>query len=191
MQQRPGSDEDVGFSYVSTGHLPTSELVTALVTAAHARYKSNTAGKNSQVYPALATVPSEPFGVCIVGTSGAVYSAGDTDHGFSIMSVSKPFVFALVCQELGAEQARGKLGANATGLPFNSLAAVERSADGRTNPMVNSGAIATSSLAPGSTLDEKWMFILDGLSQFAGRVLSMNDDVFASAIESNSRNRAI
>ena len=86
MQQRPGSDEDAGFSYVSTGRLPTSELVTALVTAAHARYKCNTEGKNSQVYPALAAVPSEPFGVCVVATSGAVYSAGDTDHRFSIMN---------------------------------------------------------------------------------------------------------
>src|SRR6202453_1729904 len=35
------------------------------------------------------------------------------------------------------------------------------------------------------------MFILDGLSRFAGRALSMNADVFASAAESNSRNQAI
>ena len=67
------------------------------------------------------------------------------------MSVSKPFVFALVCQALGADEARAQLGANATGLPFNSLSAIEQSADGRTNPMVNSGAIATTSLVPGAT----------------------------------------
>ena len=42
-----------------------------------------------------------------------------------------------------------RLGVNATGLPFNSLTAVEQSADGRTNPMVNPGAIATTSLVPG------------------------------------------
>ena len=42
-----------------------------------------------------------------------------------------------------------RLGVNATGLPFNSLEAVEQSADGRTNPMVNPGAIATTSLVPG------------------------------------------
>ncbi len=107
------------------------------------------------------------------------------------MSVSKPFVFALVCQVLGADVARRRLGVNATGLPFNSLTAVERSEDGRTNPMVNSGAIATAGLAPGSTLDEKWTFILDGLSRFAGHALLMNDDVFASATQSNSRNQAI
>src|SRR5262245_32644827 len=132
---------DVGGStYVSTGRLPTPEQVAALVAEAHARYKSNRDGENSQVYPALASVPRELFGVCVVGTSGNVYAAGDTDYEFSIMSVSKPFVFALVCQEIGAEQAREKLGANATGMPFNSLGAVERSADGRTNPMVNAGA---------------------------------------------------
>src|SRR5277367_5541183 len=124
-------------------------MVAALVTEAHARYKSDTQGKNSDVYPALAWVPSELFGVCVVGVSSNAYAAGDTDYEFSIMSVSKPFVFALVCQQTGAKQAREKLGANATGLPFNSLAAVEQSADGRTNPMVNAGAIATTSLVPG------------------------------------------
>jgi glutaminase len=154
-------------------------MITALVGGAHARFKSNTGGENSQVYPALARVPRELFGVCVVGVSGKVYAAGDTDHEFSIMSVSKPFVFALVCQQMGAEQAREKLGANATGMPFNSLAAVERSADGRTNPMVNAGAIATTSLVPGATFEAKWQFIYDGLSRFAGRKLPLNKEVYA------------
>jgi hypothetical protein len=66
------SNEAVGSSYVSTGHLPTPELVTALMAEAHTRYKSNTEGENSQVYPAPAEVPSELFGVCVVGTSGNV-----------------------------------------------------------------------------------------------------------------------
>ena len=61
-----------------------------------------------------------------------------------------------------------ELGVNGTGKSFNSLDAVER-ADGRTNPMVNPGAIATTSLVPGATAYEKWRFIHDGLSRFAGR----------------------
>jgi glutaminase len=158
---------------------------------AHARFKSNSEGETSQVYPALAQVPSDLFGICVVGTSGRVYAVGDTNHEFTIMSVSKPFVFALVCQEMGSEQAREKLGANATGLPFNSLAAVERSADGRTNPMVNAGAIATTSLVPGTTVDAKWRFIHDGLSRFAGRKLPLNEEVYASASETNYRNQGI
>lgn len=187
MSARPDSYE----AYVSTGHLPTPEKVKALVSEAHRRFKSNTEGKNSSVYPALARVPSELFGICVVGTSGNIHAVGDTDHEFSIMSVSKPFVFALVCQEMGPEEARAKLGANATGMPFNSLGAIERSSDGRTNPMVNAGAIATTSLVPGATLAEKWRFINDGLSSFAGRKLPLNEEVYASASETNYRNQGI
>jgi glutaminase len=191
MYARTSIDQPTAASYVSTGHLPSPEEVRKLVSEAYERYRSNTDGKNSDVYPALARVPSELFGVCTVATSGDVYAVGDTDYEFSIMSVSKPFVFALVCQELGAEAAREKLGANATGMPFNSLGAVERTADGRTNPMVNAGAIATTSLVPGATVDAKWRFIHDGLSRFAGRKLPLNEEVYASASETNHRNQSI
>jgi len=191
MSARTSTELPAAASYVSTGHLPSPEQVKALVDEAYQRYRSDTEGKNSDVYPALARVPSELFGVCVVGTSGNVHAVGDTDYEFSIMSVSKPFVFALVCQELGAEAAREKLGANATGMPFNSLGAVERSPDGRTNPMVNAGAIATTSLVPGASVDAKWRFIHDGLSRFAGRKLPLNEEVYASASETNHRNQGI
>jgi glutaminase len=171
--------------------LPAADVVTALVAEAHQRYTPNTDGENSQVYPALARVPSHLFGICVVGTSGTVSAVGDSDYGFTIMSVSKPFVFALVCEALGHESVRAQIGANATGLAFNSLAAIERGDNGRTNPMVNAGAIATTSLVPGATLSAKWQFIHDGLSRFAGRTLPLNDEVYASASETNYRNQAI
>ncbi len=177
-------------AYVSTGHLPGPETVQSLVNEAQRRFKSNHDGANSQVYPALARVPSELFGVCVVGTGGQVYGAGDVDYEFTIMSVSKPFLFALVCETIGPEEARAKLGANATGLSFNSLAAIEQGS-GRTNPMVNAGAIATTSLAPGATAAARWTFIHDGLSRFAGRKLPLNDEVYASASQTNFRNRSI
>jgi glutaminase len=178
-------------AFVSTGRLPSPELVQSLVAEAHERYRTNTEGANSQVYPALARVPSELFGVCVVGTNGEIYVAGNADIEFSIMSVAKPFVFALVCQSLGPEQSREKIGVNGTGLPFNSLTAIEQSSDGRTNPMVNSGAIATSSLVPGGDVEDRWRFIQDGLSRFAGRTLSIDAEIYASATESNHRNRSI
>jgi glutaminase len=177
--------------FVSTGRLPAPELVRTLVSQAHERFKANREGLSSDVYPALAEVAPDLFGLCVVGVNGAAYASGDSDHSFSIMSVSKPFVFALVCEVLGAEAARRRLGVNATGLKFNALEAIERSGDGRTNPMVNPGAIAATSLAPGSTVDEQWRFILDGLSRFAGRALEINEAMFASATSGNSRNQAI
>ncbi len=188
--QRP-TGQGAGSQYVSTGHLPPPDLVKALVAEAHERFKSNTEGENSTVYPALARVAGDLFGICVVGTSGNIYEAGDDLHEFSIMSVSKPFVFALVCQAMGAEATREKLGVNATGLAFNSLAAVERGDDGRTNPMVNSGAIATTSLVPGGSYEARWAFIHEGLSRFAGRTLPLNEEVYASASETNYRNQSI
>jgi glutaminase len=177
--------------YVSTGHLPSPRQVQAAVDEAYRMYSPETAGENSQTYPALARVPGHLFGICVAGTSGRLYRAGDAGHEFAIMSVAKPFVFALVCQALGAEQVRQKLGVNATGLPFDSLAAVEYSADGRSNPMVNAGAIAAVSLVPGDGVAAKWRFIRDGLSRFAGRDLALGDEVYASASATNHRNRAI
>jgi glutaminase len=173
---------------LSTSQLPPPQLVRGLVAEAHDRFRSNDDGKNAEYIPALAKVPSELFGVCVVGTSGVAYAVGDADYEFSIQRVSKPFVFALVCQAVGEDEAREKLGVNSTGLPFNSLVAIERTNDGRTNPMVNAGAIAAASLAPGATADAKWQFIRDGLSSFAARRLTLNTEVYRCEAAVNQRN---
>jgi glutaminase len=185
----PG-DRDDPVPYVSTGRLPAPEVVQAWVDEAHTRFAGHDAGRPSHVYPALAEVPSDLFGICVVGASGRAYAAGDAEDPFAVMSVSKPFVFALVCGRMGAERVRELVGVDATGLPFSSLAAVERAPGGRTNPMVNAGAIATTSLAPGATLEERWRFLRDGLERFAGRGLAMDEEVLASALETNWRNQA-
>lgn len=185
-------DEDLpGPAYISTGHLPQAEEVERLVQRAYVRFKDHAEGENSKVYPALERVPRELFGICVAGTSGRIYAAGDVDHEFTIMSVSKPFIFALVCGLIGPTEARAKLGANATGRAFNSLAAIEAMPGGITNPMVNPGAIATTSLVPGANAEAKWDFIHGGLSRFAGRPLPLNEEVYASAVATNFRNRAI
>lgn len=176
---------------VSTGPLPAAERVQALVAKAHQRFKSVIEGQVADYIPALAAVPRELFGVCLVEASGAIHAAGDTEYEFSIQSVSKPFVFALVCQAIGEHEAHLKLGVNSTGLPFNSVIAIERTSDGTTNPMVNAGAIAAASLAPGSTVAAKWQFLHDGLSRFAGRTLTLNEEVYESEATTNQRNEGI
>jgi glutaminase len=178
-------------SFVSTGHLPPAARVQALVDEAHARFRTIDEGENASHYPALARVPRHLFGICVVDVDGAVFAAGDADHPFTIMSVAKPFVLALVCQELGIERTRAFVGVNATGLPFNSVMAVELHPEGKTNPMVNSGALATTSLVPGENAAAKWAFVRDGLSRFAGRPLALNEEIYASASRTNHRNQAL
>ena len=177
--------------FVSAGTLPPTDVVAALVTDAYERFRDDERGANSDVYPALTEVPSNLFGLCVVGTTGNSHAAGDADVEFSIMSVAKPFVFALVCDVLGPDEVRERVGVNATGLPFNSVEAIERQGDGRTNPMVNPGAIATTSLVPGATAAARWQGILDGLSRFAGRQLALDAEIYASASATNHRNREI
>src|SRR5687768_8192230 len=104
MQRRVEEDEFTS-EYVSTGQLPAAEHVQALIRDAYDRYKANMGGANSQVYPALARVPSDLFGICLVNTRGNVFAIGETEHEFTIMSVSKPFIFALVCQAIGPTEA--------------------------------------------------------------------------------------
>ena len=185
------TDQKVGRAYVSTGHLPSPRQVQAAVDEAYRLYRAEASGTTSQTYPALARVPGHLFGICVAGVGGSMYRAGDSGHEFTIMSVAKPFVFALVCETLGAERARQQLGVNATGLAFDSLTFVERSPDGRSNPMVNAGAIAATSLVQGETSEEKWKYLADGLSRFAGRDLTLSDETYASASATNHRNRAI
>ena len=176
---------------ISTGHLPDPEWVRQLVLEAYECYRGLDEGNVADYIPALARVPRDLFGIVVVGVNGNVMEVGDVNHLFTIQSISKPFVFALVCQEVGYLEARAKLGVNATGLPFNSVMAIELNVDRTMNPMVNAGAIAATSLIPGDSAAEKWRFVQEGLSRFAGRPLELDVEVYESEAATNQRNRGI
>ena len=122
---------------------------------------------------------------------GGLFAIGDAEQEFTIQSISKLFVFALVCDLLGPDEARSRLGVNSTGLPFDSVMGVELNEDRTMNPMVNAGALATTSLVPGDTAEEKFAHVAAGLSVFAGRTLRMDDAVYESEAATNDRNRGI
>jgi glutaminase len=177
--------------FVSAGRLPAPGAVQAIVDEAHALYQRDDSGTVSQVYPALSAADPRGFGLAVVSAAGATVTAGDAETPFTIMSVAKPFVLALVTEAVGLEVVRRRVGANATGMPFNSAFPVERDPHGRTNPMVNSGAIGTTSLLPGGDVEERWERLRVGLSRFAGRDLTLDDEVLVSALATNHRNRGL
>ena len=177
--------------FLSAGRLPPAADVQSGVDEAWRRFRGHADGRPSAVYPALAEVDPALFGVAVIGTSGQTFTAGDALTRFTIMSVAKPFVLALVCEEVGLGRVRQVVGVNATGLPFNTVQAVEASPGGRTNPMVNPGAIATTSLMPGRSVEARWKTILAGLSRFAGRDLNVDGGMLDSARATNHRNRAL
>ncbi len=177
--------------WISTGRLPAETVVRALVEEAHQRFRSVREGTVATYIPALASADPNQFGIAVATTTGQLFEAGESALPFSIQSLSKPFLYALICQAVGERVVRERLGVNSTGLPFNSVQAVERADDGLSNPMVNAGAIAATSLAPGDTAAAKWAFIQEGFSRFAGRPLVVDEEVYASEVATNRRNLGI
>jgi glutaminase len=177
--------------FVSSGDLPGRARVQQVVDDAHALFAPEQGGSLSSVYPALARADPGAFGLAVVSATGDSVVAGDAEVPFTIMSVARPFVFALVGETVGVEEVRRRVGVNATGMAFNSAYPVERDPHGRTNPMVNAGAIATTGLWPGGDLEDRWSRLHEGLSRFAGHALPMDEATLESARATNFRNRAL
>ncbi|MGY6563088.1 MAG: glutaminase A [Luteibaculaceae bacterium] len=164
--------------------------IQAIVDKAFAEFINVSEGKNADYIKELAKVDPNIFGIAVVDKNGKVYTAGDIKSQVSIQSVSKAFVLAMVLDEIGPEAIQDKVGANATGFPFNSIIAMEVNRDSGINSMVNAGAIATTSLVKGNTETEKWENIVSKLSDFAGRALSIDEPVYISEAGDNQRNVA-
>lgn len=175
----------------STGALPGWNDVELLVQAAFERNRTVDDGVVADYIPILAEADPAAFGIAVVEVNGSSHDAGEVDHRFSIQSISKAFVYALVCEVLGHETVLDRVGVNNTGLPFNSVMAIELNSGHPLNPMVNAGALATTALVPGDDPAAHWSFIVDGLSRFAGRRLELDEVVYESEAATNQRNQAI
>src|SRR5262245_52307958 len=115
------TDPVANAAYVSTGQLPPEEHVRRLVAEAFRRFRANADGDVSHVYPSLAAADPDRFGICVANTRGLTAAAGNADVEFSIMSVAKPFVFALMCGVHHPDTVARYVGLNATGRRFNAV----------------------------------------------------------------------
>lgn len=170
---------------------PRRELVEAVVREAYEKFKSDTNGKNADYIPYLAQVDSKLFGVAVVTTDNQVFTLGDVNYSFSIQSISKVFTLALAMEELGPNPVFEKVGSEPTGRPFNSPSAVVDMPSHTGNPLVNAGAIATTSLISGRDAEDKWNKILSFYSKAAGEKLVLIDEVYKSEAATNTGNKAL
>jgi glutaminase len=170
---------------------PREELVKSVVNEAYSMYKGDTGGKNADYIPYLAHVDSKLFGIALVSTDNKSYTLGDITYSFSIQSISKVFTLALAMDELGTDKVFERIGSEPTGRPFNSVSAVVDMPTHTGNPLVNAGAIATTSLISGKTATEKWNKILAYYSKAAGDKLSLINEVYKSEAATNQGNRAL
>ncbi|MGH3448520.1 MAG: glutaminase A [Nocardioidaceae bacterium] len=165
------------------------DLVTAELERIHSAAATNDSGEVSGYLPQLAAANPQHFGLAVASMAGNVYVAGNARVPFSIQSISKPFVFALVLNAVGLDEVLEYVRAEPSGDAFNSIN-LERGTGRPSNPMVNAGALVTCSLVPGDR-DEKWRQIQDALSTFAGRPLELDEETFAAERAIGDRNRAL
>jgi len=170
---------------------PKRELVESVVREAYDKFKGDTNGKNADYIPYLAKVDSKLFGIAVVTTDNQVLTLGDVDYSFSIQSISKVFTLALAMKELGPNKVFEKIGSEPTGRAFNSPLAVVDMPTHTGNPLVNAGAIATTSLVSGRDAEEKWNKILDFYGKAAGDKLVLIDEVYKSEAATNTGNKAL
>ncbi|CUU58390.1 glutaminase [Parafrankia irregularis] len=172
-----------------TGDMGTGPMEKVLADI-HGAFQSHTSGSVASYIPELATADPDLFGLAVTTMDGLHYQVGDSQVPFTIQSVSKPFVYALALRDRGTDDVLARVGVEPTGDAFNAIT-LEPGSGRPLNPMVNAGAILTSSLVLGSDTEERFTRILDGLSSFAGRRLTVNERVFTSERGTGDRNRAI
>jgi glutaminase len=170
---------------------PRREMVEQVVREAYEKFKTDTNGKNADYIPYLAQVDSKLFGIAVVTTDNQVLTLGDVNYAFSIQSISKVFTLALAMEELGPDAVFQKIGSEPTGRPFNSPLAVVDMPTHTGNPLVNAGAIATTSLISGKDAQDKWNRILNFYSKAAGEKLTLIDEVYKSEAATNTGNKAL
>lgn len=159
---------------------------------AYDEVKGMSGGANASYIPYLANINSSLFGLSITLLNGETINIGDTDYRFGIESVSKVHTAILVLRQYGASEILNQIGADATGLPFNSIFAILLENDHPSNPLVNAGAITACSLViPKSDPIAKWDKIVENISELSGSAPELIEELYASESATNYNNRAI
>lgn len=180
------------FSFTLKQKECTPEQINKAIKDSHSKFKDVKEGKNADYIPFLSKVDPNLYGIVIVTKDGKIYQTGDSKHEFGIESISKVFTLALALQERGEKMVMDSIGVNATGLPFNSVTAIEIQGQQPQNPLVNAGAIATVSLlTPKNDANAKWDKIQKHFNKFAGRELKVIDELYKSEAATDQHNEAI
>lgn len=170
----------------------TTQQIHDAVMGAYEECKGVAGGANANYIPYLANIDSNLFGLSVTLLDGTTIDVGDTDYRFGVESVSKVFTAILAMKQYGADGVLRNIGADATGLPFNSIFAILLEKDHPSTPLVNAGAIsACSMIEPVGESDAKWNAIMENFVELTGSDVSVIDELYESESATNFNNRAI
>lgn len=177
------------FSDESLAHLSAPEFQSVLEDL-HQRYQPLQEGKVASYIPELAKMDPNWFSICVATVDGQVYEVGDAEQLFTIQSISKVFVHGLALEDHGRNSLLTRVGVEPTGDAFNAIVLDEQSKRPY-NPMVNAGAIATTSLIKGATPTERLNRMLDMFQCYTGHDMFIDVPTFISERSTGDRNRAM
>lgn len=170
----------------------SKERMRSLIDEAYEKFKDDKTGKNADYIPYLARVDSKLFGIAVCMPDGEIIAVGDCDYIFGVESVSKVMTAILILEQYGADTILHMIGADATGMPFNSVMAILLEKNHPTTPLVNAGAIsAVSMVRPVGNSDDKWKAIVDNIERLCGERPRLIEELYKSESVSNFNNRAI
>lgn len=159
---------------------------------AYEETKEVTGGKNANYIPYLANIDSNLFGLSVTLLDGTCFNFGDTEYKFGIESVSKVPTAILAMIQHTPQGVLEKIGADATGLPFNSIFALLLENDHPSTPLVNAGAIsACSMVAPQGDSRDKWKAITENITALCASAPELIDELYESETATNFNNHAI
>ena len=163
-----------------------------VVQQAYEQVKGNTDGKNADYIPYLANIDKNLFGISICLLNGQKITVGDYNYRFGIESVSKVHTAILILRQYGAQKVLDMIGADATGLPFNSIIAILLENDHPSTPLVNAGAISACSMVqPVGDTTQKWNAIVENITDLCGSAPQLIDELYKSESATNFNNRSI
>ncbi len=170
----------------------TREELREAINEAYNLYKEEKNGRNANYIPYLAKVNSDLYGIAVCLPCGEIIEAGDCNYRFGIESVSKVATALLILKEYGANTIMKMIGADATGMPFNSIMAILLEKDHPSTPLVNAGAIAAASMVrPVGNKLQKWNSILHNINELCASELPLIEELYKSESVTNHNNRAI
>lgn len=149
-------------------------------------------GKVADYIPALSQSDPNHIGLCIMDLEGKVYKAGNFDTAFTIQSISKVMALTLAIIDNGEEKVFNKVGYEPTDEPFNTLYKLDLPHITKpSNPMINSGAIITSSLIKGEG-EERFNRLLEFIRKVTENPnISYNEEVYLSEKATGDKNKAM
>src|SRR5215467_8723443 len=171
--------------------VPDFSALTADITRMYKELLPITSGAVADYIPQLKRVDPDQLAISVCTVDGQRFSIGDASTAFCLQSVSKTVSYCLALEEHGPDAVHQHVGREPSGQSFNELALNPKGLPH--NPMVNAGAIMTTSLVrPDLDIADRFDHVAATWRRLTGGGrIGFNNAVYLSERQTADRNFAL